>query len=288
MLNSSPEGDDSLPSDDSEVVRPSTASLGDSSWTRRNWPCMGWLWKLLRYGSTRSAWNSRPPSLKPRKTPTISSSGKSSSVGIGLPLPVAPLRRVRVLEAERVERVGVRAENLSDALEDLVLQDVEVEIDQRGVVVGALEAARVQRNGEAVLCVTKQVAQDGGRVLPLGQEDVDRPDGVARSVAELDEEHLAADEFVDLAALVLAVVPADEHEQHRPLDEFSVDVHPARAHRTVAIVAPDHVAQRGDVPHTEVRHQLAELRPRFTAVLELPRAQVADARGRRDRLQAVL
>src|SRR5947209_8986974 len=208
MLNSSPEGDDSLPSDDSEVVRPSTASLGDSSWTRRNWPCMGWLWKLLRYGSTRSAWNSRPPSLKPRKTPTISSSGKSSSVGIGLPLPVAPLRRVRVLEAERVERVGVRAENLSDALEDLVLQDVEVEIDQRGVVVGALKAARVQRNGEAVLRVTKQVAQDGGRVLPLGQEDVDRPDGVARSVAELDEEHLAADEFVDLAALVLAVVPA--------------------------------------------------------------------------------
>ena len=77
MLNSSPEPNDSLPSEEKDAMRPNTASSGVSSWTMRNCPCIGMFWNSFRYGKTRSAWNSMPPCWKPRKIPTTCSLGKS-------------------------------------------------------------------------------------------------------------------------------------------------------------------------------------------------------------------
>src|SRR6266545_1534023 len=74
--------------------------------------------------------------------------------------------------------------------------------------ISILQAARVQRHREAVDGIGEQVTQDRLRLSGLGQEDVDWPDRVARSLPELDEEHLAADKLVDLGVLELTVVAA--------------------------------------------------------------------------------
>src|SRR6185503_13892593 len=100
-----------------------------------------------------------------------------------------------------VEDTRALAEDVTDAREDLVLEDVEVEVDESRVLVCLLQAARVQRHREAVDGIGEQVTQDRLRLSGLGQEDVDWPDWVARSLPELDEEHLAAHKLVDLGVL---------------------------------------------------------------------------------------
>src|SRR5690606_59978 len=116
-LNSSPVPYASLPSDENDAILPSTASFGVSSCTSTNWPCIGMLWNRLWYGSTRSAWNSRPPCWKPRKIPTTCSRGNSWMATLGVP----PLGGVLVIEEERVEREPIGTQVLPDTVENEVL-----------------------------------------------------------------------------------------------------------------------------------------------------------------------
>src|SRR4051794_1610354 len=112
--------------------------------------------------------------------PTTSFRPNSSLAGIAVTLlSVSTLRRISILQAESVEDSGAFAKDGTDAREDLVLEDVEVEVDEGRVLVCLLQAARVQGHREAVDGIGEQVAQDRLRLSGLGQEDVDRPDRVA-------------------------------------------------------------------------------------------------------------
>src|SRR5690554_1685522 len=196
ILNSSPEPNDSLPSEEKEAMRPSTASSGVSNCTRRNCPCIGMFWNSFRYGNTRSAWNSMPPCWKPRKMPTTCSLGKSWICAMLFPPSSVPaLRRVGVLKLECVQGLRVATETRSHSLVDEVLQDVEIEIDQGRVFVCLLQATRIVRHREAVDRVGEHGAEDDLSLADLRNKDIHRPHGIAAMRAELHEEHLAADEL---------------------------------------------------------------------------------------------
>src|SRR5690606_1118413 len=97
-----------------------------------------------------------------------------------------------------VEREAVGAEVLPDAVKDEVLQDVEIEVNQRRVLVGLLQAAWVVGNREAVYRVRQHRAEDDRRLVALRLEDVDRPDRVAPTGTERGQEQLPAHEPVNL------------------------------------------------------------------------------------------
>src|SRR5262245_10101794 len=78
---------------------------------------------------------------------------------------ITPLRRVGILKPERVKSGPVRLQNASDSVKDIVLQDVEIEIHQRRVFVGSLQALRVERHGKPVEGVGEQVTKNCRRLI---------------------------------------------------------------------------------------------------------------------------
>ena len=59
---------------------------------------------------------------------------------------------------------------------------------------------RIERDGESIQGIREKIAEDRGGFLALGLKQVNCPDWIMWSVAELDEEHFASHELVLLAA----------------------------------------------------------------------------------------
>ncbi len=70
---------------------------------------MGMFWNPAAVGSTRLAWNSRLPWLKPRKTPTMQLEVEEDKWGMYILLDSIPvLRRIKRLQLQSIERCGFR------------------------------------------------------------------------------------------------------------------------------------------------------------------------------------
>src|SRR5258708_8526432 len=137
--------------------------------------------------------------------PTIWLRGKRSKVGTTTP-PVhssysfiASLGRIALLQAKHVEQRSFITQNGTDTVKEMVLQDIKIEIHERCIRVGLLEAERVVGNGKAVQRICQHAAQDLLRFVLLRQVDINRPDGITAAAAKLHKEHLSPDELVALA-----------------------------------------------------------------------------------------
>jgi hypothetical protein len=85
------------------------------------------------------------------------------------------LSHIEILKAKRIKNRCVVSEGGSHTGKDLVLKHVEVEVDERGVLMSLLKAAWVKGNGEAIDGICQQVGEDCLGFRPLRQENVDRP-----------------------------------------------------------------------------------------------------------------
>lgn len=103
------------------------------------------------------------------------------------------------MQPEAVERVALIAENSAQSIENLILKHAGIELNQRGMLVSDLQAARIVGNREAIGRVGQNTAEDELGIGRLRLEDIDRPDRIVGLIAELHEEHLPADEAVDAA-----------------------------------------------------------------------------------------
>src|SRR5690606_15291984 len=126
------------------------------------------------------------------------------------PLSVPTLRRIGVLQLKRIQCARVAAETRTHTLVDEVLQNIEVEIDQRGIFMRLLQAAWVMGNWKTVDRIRKHWPENCLGLADLWNKDVDWPHGIAAVGAKLHQEHFAADELVDFAALASTVIASCE------------------------------------------------------------------------------
>jgi hypothetical protein len=92
------------------------------------------------------------------------------------------------LEAECLEGGDLfGVQQAANSADHFVLQDVEIEVDDLGELVCALEASWVERNGEAIGGIRQQVAEDLCGLTDLTAEDIDGPEGVPTTIPEADE-----------------------------------------------------------------------------------------------------
>lgn len=115
-----------------------------------------------------------------------------------------------ILKLKRVQGPRVATKTRSHTFVNEVLQNVEIEIDQGRIFVRLLQATRVVRHWEAVDCVCEHRAEDSLSLPDLRLKDIHRPHWITAMRTKFHQEHLAADELVDLPTFAGVVIASSK------------------------------------------------------------------------------